>query len=252
MLEARAIRSGYGDVEILKGVDFAVGDEVFAVLGANGAGKTTLLATIAGLLPLMSGELVLDGEQISGLPPWVTAAKGLAYVPQEHGVFGDLTVVENLNVGGMVGRSRSRKDRIDEVLTTFPALAQVRHQPARTLSGGESRMVAAGRALMQEPRILLLDEPTAGLAPLYVNLFFEAIAQIRATRRLSILIAEQNASKVLEVADRVLILSLGTATETVGARDITTTRLREAYQIDHPEHRRRFGSDRMTSTRKEH
>jgi branched-chain amino acid transport system ATP-binding protein len=239
MLEAKAIRSGYGDVEILKGVDFAVGDEVFAVLGANGAGKTTLLATIAGLLPVMSGELLLDGEPIGGLPPWVTAAKGLAYVPQERGVFRDLTVLENLNVGGMVGRSRSRKERIDEVLTTFPALAQVRHQPARTLSGGESRMLAAGRALMQEPRILLLDEPTAGLAPMYVDLFYEAIASIRAARRLSILIAEQNASKVLEVADRVVVLSLGTPTEAVDAVDVTTDRLRAAYQIDHPDQRRR-------------
>lgn len=235
MLEARSIRSGYGDVEVLKGVDFAVGDEVFAVLGANGAGKTTLLATIAGLLPLMSGELLLDGESIGGLPPWVTAAKGLAYVPQERGVFGDLTVLENLNVGGMVGRTRPRRDRIEEVLATFPALVAVRHQPARTLSGGESRMLAAGRALMQEPRILLLDEPTAGLAPMYVDLFFDAIARIRAARGLSLLIAEQNASKVLEVADRVVVLSLGVPTEIVDARDVTTERLREAYQIDHPD-----------------
>ena len=252
MLEAKAVRSGYGDIEILKGIDFTVDDEVFAVLGANGAGKTTLLATIAGLLPLMSGELTLDGESISGLPPWETAAKGLAYVPQERGVFGDLTVLENLNIGGMVGRSRPRRERIDEVLTIFPALVDVRNQPARTLSGGETRMVAAGRALMQEPRILLLDEPTAGLAPMYVDLFFGAIARIRMVRRLSILIAEQNASKVLQVSDRVVILSLGAATEIARAADITTAHLREAYQIDHPEHRRRFGSDRTASTRKEH
>jgi len=248
VLEVTAVRGGYGDVEVLKGIDFTVADEVFGVLGANGAGKTTLLATVAGLLPVTSGTVTLDGEQLTGLPPWVSAARGLAYVPQERGVFGDLTVLENLNVGGMVSRERSRQDRVDEVFDTFPALANVRNQPARTLSGGESRMVAAGRALMQDPHVLLLDEPTAGLSPQYVDLFFAALDRVRSTRAISIVIAEQNASRALEFADRVLILNLGSPLMTSRADEVTATQLRAAYQIDHTDQPSLVRSGRATLT----
>ncbi len=230
ILDVRGLRSGYHGVTVLKGLDLTVGDEIFAVLGANGAGKTTLLATLARLIPLMGGSIRFQDEDVSHLPPYDTAGRGIGYVPQEKGVFTDLTVLENLNVGGMIG-SRSREDRVAEVLELFPALKDLLRQPAGTLSGGESRMLACGRALMQEPRLLLLDEPTAGLSPLYVDLFFEKIREIHETRGVAIVLAEQNATKALQVADRVMVLSLGEAYAVVEAADLTTQQLKEGYRI---------------------
>jgi branched-chain amino acid transport system ATP-binding protein len=230
MFETRAIRSGYHGVTVIKGIDLEVGHEIFAVLGANGAGKTTLLGTMARVIPLMSGQLWFEGTEVSALPPWETAAMGLGFVPQEAGIFSDLTVMENLQVGGMIGR-RSKEERIDEVIDLFPDLGELKGQLAGTLSGGESRMLACGRALMQDPKLLLLDEPTAGLSPLYVDLFFEKITEIRETRDVSIILAEQNATKALEVADRVMVLSLGEASETLDASNVTTETLKEGYRI---------------------
>jgi branched-chain amino acid transport system ATP-binding protein len=217
-------------VTVHKGLDFSVGDEIFAVLGANGAGKTTLLATLARLIPLMGGSLRFQGEDVSHLPPYDTAARGIGYVPQEKGVFTDLTVLENLSIGAMIGQ-RPRDERIAEVLELFPALKDLQRQSAGTLSGGESRMVACGRALMQEPRVLLLDEPTAGLSPLYVDLFFEKIKEIHQTKGVAIVLAEQNATKALQVADRVMVLSLGEAFAVVDAAELTTQQLKEGYRI---------------------
>ena len=229
-LEVQGLRSGYHGVTVLKGLDFAVGSEVFAVLGANGAGKTTLLATLARLLPLQAGSIRFQGENVSALPPYETAGRGIGYVPQERGVFPALTVLENLQVGGMFG-SRSREERMDEVLELFPSLRDQLAQPAGTLSGGESRMVACGRALMQDPRLLLLDEPTAGLSPLYVDLFFEKISEIHRTRGVAIILAEQNATKALAVSDRVMVLSLGESFAVMDAADLTTQQLKEGYRI---------------------
>ena len=215
-LEVEGLRSGYHGVTVLKGLDFTVGNEIFAVLGANGAGKTTLLATLARLIPLMDGSIRFQGEDVSGLRPYETAGRGIGYVPQEKGVFSDLTVLENLTVGGMIG-ARSRDERMDEVFDLFPNLRTLRAQKAGTLSGGESRMVACGRALMQDPKVLLLDEPTAGLSPLYVDMFFDKIREIHQTRGVAIVLAEQNATKALQVADRVMVLSLGEAFAVVDA-----------------------------------
>jgi len=230
MLDAKGISSGYHGVTVVKGLDLSVGHEVFAVLGANGAGKSTLLATLARLIPLMAGELWLDGENISHVPSWVSAAHGLGYVPQEKGIFPDLTVLENLYVGAMMGK-RSREERIDEAIQLFPDLGARRNQLAGTLSGGESRMVACARALMQDPKLLLLDEPTAGLSPLYVDNFFDKIREIHHTRNVSIILAEQNATKALEVADRVVVLTLGEASGVMDAANVTTEILKEGYRI---------------------
>jgi branched-chain amino acid transport system ATP-binding protein len=230
MFEAKGIRSGYSGVVVIKGIDLKVEHEIFAVLGANGAGKTTLLATLARLIPLMEGELWFEGNDVSELHPWETAERGLAYVPQEKGVFSDLTVLENLQIGAMIG-IRSSEERIDEIVALFPDLADLQEQLAGTLSGGESRMLACGRALMQDPKLLLLDEPTAGLSPLYVDNFFEKIREIHETRDVTIILAEQNATKALEVADRVLVLNLGQASEIRNAADLTTEKLKEGYRI---------------------
>jgi branched-chain amino acid transport system ATP-binding protein len=230
MLDAKGIRSGYHGVTVIKGLDLSVGHEVFAVLGANGAGKSTLLATLARLLPLMDGEIWFEGKNISHLPPWVGAEHGIGYVPQEKGIFPALTVLENLYVGAMVGK-RSREERLAEVIELFPDIGARCYQPAGTLSGGESRMVACARALMQDPKLLLLDEPTAGLSPLYVDHFFDKIKQIHETRDVSIILAEQNATKALEVADRVVVLSLGEASEVMDASSVTTKTLKQGYQI---------------------
>jgi branched-chain amino acid transport system ATP-binding protein len=230
IIEVAGLRSGYDGVTVLKGLDFAVGNEVFAVLGANGAGKTTLLATMARLLPLMGGTIRFAGEDVSHLPAYETAARGIAYVPQEQGVFPTLTVLENLRVGGMIG-TRSHEDRMAEVFDLFPDLKAMQRQLAGTLSGGESRMVACGRALMQDPKVLLLDEPTAGLSPLYVDLFMGKVRQMHEARGVAIVLAEQNATKALEVADRVMVLSLGEARAVARAADVTTQQLKEGYRI---------------------
>jgi len=230
VLEVEGLRSGYHGVTVLKGLDFAVGDEIFTVLGANGAGKTTLLATLARLIPLMAGTIRFLGEDVTRLPPFETAGRGVGYVPQEKGTFPELSVLENLNIGGMIGK-RSRDERIAEVFELFPDLRALQSQKAGTLSGGESRMVACGRALMQEPKILLLDEPTAGLSPLYVDMFFDKIREIHRTRGVAIVLAEQNATKALEVADRVMVLSLGEAFTVMDAAELTTQQLKEGYRI---------------------
>ena len=230
LIETAGLRSGYHGVTVLKGLDFKVGHEVFTVLGANGAGKTTLLATLARLIPLMDGSIRFLGEDVSHLPAFETAARGIAYVPQEQGVFPELTVLENLQVGAMIGR-RPQDERMGEVFELFPDLKGMQKQLAGTLSGGESRMVACGRALMQDPRILLLDEPTAGLSPLYVDLFMGKIREMHDTRDVAIVLAEQNATKALEVADRVLVLTLGEATAVMEAAEVTTQQLKEGYRI---------------------
>ena len=164
------------------------------------------------------------------MPPYQVAAAGVGYVPQEQGIFPDLSVLENLKVGGTTGE-RPEAERLDEVFALFPDLKDMQGQAAGTLSGGESRMVACGRALMQEPRILLLDEPTAGLSPLYVDLFMGKIREMHESRGVAIVLAEQNATKALEVADRVMVLSLGEATAVTDAADVTTQQLKEGYRI---------------------
>jgi len=230
MLEAEAIQSGYRGVTVIKGIDVSVGDEIFAILGANGAGKSTLLATFAGVVPVTGGRLKVFGEDVTDVPTWERAGRGLAYVPQENGVFVDLTVMENLHVGAMIG-SRARQERIDEVIEIFPDIGARRNQLAGTLSGGESRMVAVGRALMQDPKLLLLDEPTAGLSPLYVEQLFGKITEIHESKGVGIVLAEQNASKALEVSSRVMVLSLGQATEPEAVSEMTLEKLKEGYRI---------------------
>lgn len=229
-LAVKNLHSGYGDVEVLQDISFVVENEIFAVLGANGAGKTTLLKTLAKLLPVSSGSLEWAGEDVTQTPAFDLTHKGVAFVPQEHNVFPDLSVAENLSLGALVG-ARSKEERLAEVFELFPRLADRRAQAAGSLSGGEGQMLAVGRALMQDPKIILLDEPSAGLSPLFVDILFEKIADTRTNRGVAIVLAEQNAVKTLEIADRVLVLSLGQIHLLKNANDLDRKQLMEAYHI---------------------
>ena len=230
LVSIRGLSSGYGGVPVLHDLTFDVGNEVFTILGANGAGKTTLLATLARLLPTMSGSITVNGTDTTTMAPADSARLGVGYVPQEAAVFPDLSVIENLTIGGMIG-DRPAEERLEEVFETFPDLRGKTSLRAGDLSGGESRMVACGRALMQDPAVLLLDEPTAGLSPLYVELFFEKIAQIHADRGVGIVLTEQNATLALGVADRVMVMTLGKGSDPVPADEVTTASLKEAYKL---------------------
>lgn len=230
MLSADKISSGYGEVIVLHDISCTIENEIFAVLGANGAGKTTLLKTLARLLPLDSGNLRWHGDSLNNTPAYELAARGIAYVPQENNVFPDMSVAENLSIGGLLDPS-TRDEKLEEIYELFPRLAERKSQLAGSLSGGEGQMLAVGRALMQDPKIILLDEPSAGLSPLFVDTLFQKILEIRQTKNAAIVLAEQNAAKTLEIADRVLVLSLGKMFLLEPAEDMDMKKLMEAYHI---------------------
>ena len=230
MYDVQNLGSGYGDVQVLSELTFGVENEVLAILGANGAGKSTLLSTLAKIIPVRTGAITWQGNDVSTTPAYELSKRGIAYVPQEGNVFPNLSVAENLSLGALVG-TRPKDDRLAEVYDLFPRLAERREQRAGSLSGGEGQMLAVGRALMQDPQLLLLDEPSAGLSPLYVDILFQTIAEARKSRGISIILAEQNAKKTLEIADRVLVLSLGRIHLLEDARDLSMERLMKAYHI---------------------
>jgi branched-chain amino acid transport system ATP-binding protein len=206
LLVARHIVAGYsrGD-EILKGVDLTIGSsEIVAVIGPNGAGKSTLLKTIAGLLHPAEGSILLRGEPIHALPPREVSRRGIAFVPQEQNVFATLTVRENLEMGGWLDPAGTRR-RLHDVFSRFPMLAERRSRAARALSGGQRQVLAMAMALMAQPALLLLDEPSVGLSPLAAETLF---ATIRAINHggVPIVMVEQNATQALEIVDRATIL----------------------------------------------
>jgi branched-chain amino acid transport system ATP-binding protein len=206
LLTVAGVVAGYSPADqILKGLDFRLdSNEIVCIIGPNGAGKSTLLKAIAGLLRPSAGSIQLRDRSIAGLHPREITALGVAYVPQEHNVFASMTVRENLEMGGYADR-RGAPRRLDAVMQRFPVLAAKRRQAARTLSGGERQILAMGMALMVEPAVLLLDEPSAGLSPLAAQALFR---DIRAINRQGVAIAlvEQNANEALEIADRAYIL----------------------------------------------
>lgn len=231
MLRVEDIRSGYGDVTVLQGLSFEVKHEIFAILGANGAGKSTLMKTIARVIPLKTGAIYFKDEAISHFAPYQVAAKGLAFVPQEGHIFPSMTVFENLSIGSVLLEKKSRKEKMDEVFEVFPDLVERINQKAGSLSGGEAQMVAVGRALMQDPEMILLDEPTSGLSPKYVDIFFAKVKEIHEKRGVGIIISEQNAVKALEIADKIMVLNLGKIHLIEDSRNCKIEKIKEGYCI---------------------
>jgi len=208
VLEVDNIKAGYGDTEILHGVSCRVEEgEIVSIIGPNGAGKSTLMKAILGLLKPSEGRIIFNGRDITGKDPDQIVKEGICYVPQSDNVFPSLTVDENLEMGAFI-RKDDYKKRMDEIYQIFPDLKEKRKAKARKLSGGQRQMVAIGRALMLDPKLLLLDEPSAGLAPKLIQMIFDKIIKINQTG-ISILMVEQNARKALEVSHRGYVLAMG-------------------------------------------
>jgi branched-chain amino acid transport system ATP-binding protein len=210
MLSIEKLDAFYGKKQILFGVDMTLADRsIAAVIGPNGAGKSTVLRAIFGLGPQCEGAIRLDGNDLSGSDPRRNIAAGIAFVPQGARVFRDLTVFENLRMGGFTLATATLAGRIEEVLDAFPILRERRTQSAGALSGGERQMLAFGMALMLRPRLLLIDEPSIGLAPLLVVQIFDAIVRVRDEFGAAVLIVEQQAQQVLRIADQVFVIRAG-------------------------------------------
>ena len=209
LLTIEGLRAGYGAVEVLRGVDLRIAPgELVALLGSNGAGKTTLNSVVSGLVPTWAGRVVFDGQDLTGAHYRQVVQAGLIQVPEGRKVFPNLSVHENLELGAFTrGRAR-RLQNLDMVYETFPRLKERVSQLAGTLSGGEQQMLAIGRGLMAEPRLLILDEPSLGLSPLLVEELFGLISQLRSTG-LSILLVEQNVGQSLDIADRAYVMENG-------------------------------------------
>jgi len=231
LLDVRGLAVAYGGIQAVKGIDLTVGDgELVCLIGANGAGKTTTLKGICGLLPVRSGTVRYAGEEITGRPAFTLVRRGLVMVPEGRGVFGALTIDENLAMGAYARNDAAgvRAD-VERVFGLFPRLAERRRQTAGTLSGGEQQMLAMGRALMSKPRLLLLDEPSMGLAPLMVQKVFETIITV-AREGVTILLIEQNAKLALEVSRRGYVMESGEIILTGDARSmLNDPKVRAAY-----------------------
>lgn len=209
LLEVRDIHTYYGNIHALKGVSLEVGaGEIIALIGANGAGKTTTLRTISGLMQPREGRVIYDSEDISHTRADLLVSKGIAMVPEGRGVFAKLSVEENLDMGAYTRRDRDIKEDLERMFALFPRLRERRKQYAGTMSGGEQQMLAVARALMSKPRLLLMDEPSMGLAPVLVDGVFDAVQKIQ-EEGVTILLVEQNAHMALQIADRGYVFQSG-------------------------------------------
>ena len=229
LLEIKDLRVSYGGIEALKGISFHVEEgQIVTLIGANGAGKSTTLRAISGLAPVKSGTILYDGQAINGLNPQKIVSMGVGMVPEGRRVFPNLTVLENLKIGAYLRRDDLKHD-IEYVYSLFPRLRERSWQMAGTLSGGEQQMLAVGRALMMKPRILMMDEPSLGLAPLVIRDIFEIIKTLQA-QGMTILLVEQNANAALKVADYAFVLQTGMmGVQGTGAELLDNTEVKAAY-----------------------
>jgi len=231
MLKVENLEVYYGMIQALKGISFEVNEgEVIALIGANGAGKTTILHTITGLIGAKSGSIIFEGSDLTKTPAHKIVSMGMAHVPEGRRIFQELTVFENIKLGAY---TRSNKSEIEEtiqmVYDKFPRLKERKDQIAGTLSGGEQQMLAMGRALMSHPKIILMDEPSMGLSPLYVNEIFKIIEEISASGT-TVLLVEQNAKKALSIANRAYVLETGKVVLEGNAKDlINDDSIKKAY-----------------------
>ncbi|MEY3652456.1 MAG: hypothetical protein RL739_626 [Pseudomonadota bacterium] len=231
LLKVEQLVLAYGGIQAVKGVDLQVfPGELVSLIGSNGAGKTTTLKAITGGMPAQAGRIHYQGSDIAGLGAWDLVRQGLCMVPEGRGIFGRMTIMENLQMGAYTrdGAAQIQAD-IDRIFTTFPRLKERRSQLAGTLSGGEQQMLAMGRALMAQPRLLLLDEPSMGLSPLMVDKIFEVIQGV-AAQGMTILLVEQNARRALQIADRAYVMESGLITLSGAAKHLLDDpKVRAAY-----------------------
>ena len=221
MLEVRDLQVYYGMIHAIKGISFDVNQgEVIALIGANGAGKTTTLHTITGLLAPKSGSVLFEGKDITKVPAHKIVSMGMAHVPEGRRVFAELSVYENLKMGAYTRKDKKEiEESLANVYKRFPRLEERKNQMAGTLSGGEQRMLAMGRALMSKPKIILMDEPSMGLSPIFVNEIFDIIRAVSESGT-TVLLVEQNAKKALSISDRAYVLETGTITMSGKAKDL--------------------------------
>lgn len=221
LLEVSDLEVNYGLIKAIKGVSFEVNEgEIVALIGANGAGKTTIMHALNGLIPKAAGKVSLMGEDITSIPAHKLIYRGMAQVPEGRRIFQELTVFENLKMGFYTKKDSQEFERkLEEMYSHFPILAERRGQIAGTLSGGEQQMLAMSRAMMSSPKILLLDEPSMGLSPLYVNIIFDMIKAVN-KQGTTVLLVEQNAKKALSIADRAYVLEIGKMVKTGSGKDL--------------------------------
>lgn len=231
MLEVKDLEVYYGVIRALKGISFEVNEgEIVSLIGANGAGKTTMMQSVVGLIPKRSGSVIFDGHDITKTPCHKIVQLGMTQVPEGRRIFQELSVYENLMMGAYTVRDQQRfKEDLASVFERFPRLAERRNQIAGTLSGGEQQMLAMSRALMLRPKLLMLDEPSMGLAPILVDQIFQIIKELN-QQGTTILLVEQNASKALEIADRAYVLETGSITLSGTGADLASSdEVRKAY-----------------------
>ncbi|MDO8317853.1 ABC transporter ATP-binding protein [Rhodoferax sp.] len=231
LLKVKGLKVAYGGIQAVKGVDFEVCEgELVSLIGSNGAGKTTTMKAITGSLGMADGDIEYLGKSIRGQGPWDLVRQGLAMVPEGRGVFTRMTITENLQMGAYIRNDKAEiLLDVDKVFTIFPRLKERKDQLAGTMSGGEQQMLAMGRALMSRPKVLLLDEPSMGLAPIMVDKIFEVVREVYA-QGVTILLVEQNASRALAIADRGYVMDSGLITMTGDAKTMLhDPKVRAAY-----------------------
>jgi len=232
MLKLRNVQSFYGNIQALKDISLDVEEgEIITLIGANGAGKSTTLMTLCGIVPARHGQIIFEGQDITAMAPEKIMALGISQVPEGRRIFPYLTVTENLDMGTFLRNDKKEIKRdMDHIFELFPILSERRSQPGGTLSGGEQQMLAISRAIMSKPKLLLLDEPSLGLAPIITKRIFEIIRQINKESRTTILLVEQNANLALKVADRAYVMETGKITMTdTGQNLLVNEDVKKAY-----------------------